>query len=103
LRQEAITTMDELGIDMSGQRSKSVDEFEGQRIDYVITVCDNVRESSSALRKGCITASKIPRPSLARVKNGRPYFVASGTNCGPISPTSRSASHKIPYLARLLP
>lgn len=37
--------MNELGIDISGHRSKSVDEFAGQPFDYVITVCDNAKES----------------------------------------------------------
>ena len=37
--------MGEIGIDISSQRSKSVDEFTGQELDYVITVCDNARES----------------------------------------------------------
>ena len=45
VRPEAIAAMSELGIDISGQRSKHVDEFEGQRFDYVITVCDNARET----------------------------------------------------------
>jgi arsenate reductase (thioredoxin) len=41
----AIEAMKELGIDISGQRSKSVEEFAGRRFDLVITVCDNARES----------------------------------------------------------
>jgi len=45
VRPEAITAMHEIGIDISGHRSKSVDEFAGQAFDYVITVCDNARES----------------------------------------------------------
>jgi arsenate reductase (thioredoxin) len=45
VRPEAIAVMRELGIDISGHRSKHVDEFERQRFDYVITVCDNARES----------------------------------------------------------
>ena len=45
VRPEAIAAMKELGVDISGHRSKSVDEFEGQRFDYVITVCDNAKES----------------------------------------------------------
>jgi arsenate reductase (thioredoxin) len=41
VRPQAIEAMREVGIDISGQRSKSVDEFAGQEFDYVITVCDN--------------------------------------------------------------
>jgi len=45
VRPEAITVMREVGIDISGHRSKSVEEFAGQDFDYVITVCDNAKES----------------------------------------------------------
>jgi arsenate reductase (thioredoxin) len=45
VRPEAIQAMREVGIDISGHRSKSVDEFAGQHFDYVITVCDNAKES----------------------------------------------------------
>jgi arsenate reductase len=45
VRPEAIAAMRELGIDISGHRSKSVDEFIGQHFDYVLTVCDNAKES----------------------------------------------------------
>ncbi|ADZ10081.1 protein tyrosine phosphatase [Methanobacterium lacus] len=37
----AIKCMDEIGIDISNHRSKSLKEFEGQNFDYVITVCGN--------------------------------------------------------------
>jgi arsenate reductase len=45
VRPEAIAAMQEIGIDISAQRSKSVEEFAGQAFDYVITVCDNAKES----------------------------------------------------------
>lgn len=45
VRPEAIAVMREVGIDISGHRSKSVEEFAGQDFDYVITVCDNAKES----------------------------------------------------------
>ena len=45
VRLEAIEVMHELGIDITAHRSKHVDEFAGQNFDYVITVCDNAKES----------------------------------------------------------
>jgi arsenate reductase len=44
VRTLAIQAMREVGIDISGHRSKSVEEFEDQDIDYVITVCDHANE-----------------------------------------------------------
>lgn len=44
VRPEAIAAMREIGIDISGHRSKSVDEFVEQRFDYVVSVCDNARD-----------------------------------------------------------
>lgn len=40
VNETAITVMKEIGIDISGQRSKDVKEFLGQHFHYVITVCD---------------------------------------------------------------
>ncbi len=45
VRPEAIAAMAEVGIDISGQRSKSAAEFADQPFDLVLTVCDNARES----------------------------------------------------------
>lgn len=45
VRPEAITVMRELGIDLSSHRSKTVDEFAHDHFDYVLTVCDNAKES----------------------------------------------------------
>lgn len=44
VRPQAVEAMREVGVDISGHRSKSVDEFAGQEFDYIITVCDNARE-----------------------------------------------------------
>jgi len=45
VRPEAVAVMREIGIDISGHRSKSVDDFAGQAFDDVITVCDNAKEN----------------------------------------------------------
>ena len=45
IRQEAIAVMDELGIDLRGQRSKAVVEFAGRPFDWAITTCDEDQEA----------------------------------------------------------
>ena len=41
----AIKVMKEIGIDISNHYSKSVNKFKNEKFDYVITVCDNAKES----------------------------------------------------------
>jgi ArsR family transcriptional regulator, arsenate/arsenite/antimonite-responsive transcriptional repressor / arsenate reductase (thioredoxin) len=41
---QAVATLAAQGISIDGQRSKHIHEFVGQDFDYVITVCDKVRE-----------------------------------------------------------
>ncbi len=67
VRPEAIAVMREIGIDISGHRSKSVDEFLGQRMDLVITVCDNARESCPVF-PGAPRALHWPFPDPAEEK-----------------------------------
>ena len=54
VRPEAIAAMQEIGIDISGQRSKAVDEFAGQSFDYVVTVCDNARDNCPVFPGGAV-------------------------------------------------
>jgi arsenate reductase len=41
----AVAVMKELGIDISHYRSKSIDEFAGEKFDYVITLCSQANEA----------------------------------------------------------
>jgi arsenate reductase len=41
----AVKAMAEVGLDISGQRSKSVDTLVDVEFDYVVTVCDHAREA----------------------------------------------------------
>jgi arsenate reductase len=41
----AIRVMNDAGVDISHHRTKSVDDFIFQSFDYVITVCDDARET----------------------------------------------------------
>jgi arsenate reductase len=54
VRPEAIAAMWEIGIDISGHRSKSVDEFAGASFDYVVTVCDNARDACPVFPGGTV-------------------------------------------------
>ena len=51
----AIDAMRELGIDMSGQRPRKTDDLLGQRVAYVITVCDRETERSCPIFPGAAT------------------------------------------------
>jgi protein-tyrosine-phosphatase len=41
----AMKVMSRFGVDLTGHRSKHLNEFVGQRFDYIVTVCDRVREA----------------------------------------------------------
>jgi arsenate reductase len=41
----AVRAMDEVGIDISGQESKTLDRYVGEPFDYVITVCEEANEA----------------------------------------------------------
>ncbi len=89
VRPEAIAVMRELGIDISGHRSKNVEEFEGQQFDYVITVCDNARESCPVFfGKAEKLHHDFEDPGSAhRLRRGtaRADFGAFGTSCAAFS------------------
>jgi arsenate reductase len=44
LHPQTVAAMREIGIDVSSQRSKNVQEYLGQNFDYVITVCDRASQ-----------------------------------------------------------
>ena len=45
VKPQAIKVMKELGIDISGQESKTLERYLGEPFDYVITVCDDANEA----------------------------------------------------------
>ena len=45
VRRQAIKVMDEIGVDISGQESKTLERYLGEPFDYVITVCDEANEA----------------------------------------------------------
>jgi arsenate reductase (thioredoxin) len=45
VRPETIKAMAELGVDVSGQESKTLERYLGEPFDYVVTVCDDANEA----------------------------------------------------------
>ena len=45
VRPQAITAMNEIGVDISDHRSKNIEEFRDVRFDIVVTVCDHAKET----------------------------------------------------------
>ena len=45
VRPLAIRAMEEIGIDISSQESKTLDRYLGEPFEYVITVCDDANEA----------------------------------------------------------
>ncbi|HJT71233.1 MAG TPA: arsenate reductase ArsC [Terriglobales bacterium] len=51
---DAVEVMREVGIDISGQRPKKTGDFLGQRIGYVVTLCDREKERSCPIFAGAL-------------------------------------------------
>lgn len=50
----AVEVMREIGIDISGERSKNVTEYLGQHFSLVVTVCDNAKEYCPVFPAPCL-------------------------------------------------
>jgi arsenate reductase (thioredoxin) len=67
VRPFAIRAMDEIGVDISGQESKTLDRYLEEPFDYVITVCDDANEACPFF-PGATTRLhwSLPDPSAAK-------------------------------------
>ena len=52
VRPLAIRAMAEVGIDISSQRSKTLDQYRGAAFDLVVTVCDQARDACPVFSPG---------------------------------------------------
>jgi protein-tyrosine-phosphatase/DNA-binding transcriptional ArsR family regulator len=80
LHPNAVRVMRERGIDLSGRRSKHLDEFADERFDYVISLCDRVREVCPEFPGGPAAIHwSIPDPgrSLGSHEETLPVFAAA--------------------------
>ena len=84
-----IRTLEAAGIDASWARSKSVTEYLGQRFDYVITVCDQARQSCpvfpgvhESLHWGYEDPAEAEGTEEERLEVFRRVFIALGQRIG---------------------
>jgi arsenate reductase len=74
----AIAVMAEVGIDISAHRAKSLDEFDGQTFDYVVTLCADAQEScpifpgeAEYVHCAFVNPGSVPAPSNDQCASGR--------------------------------
>ena len=74
---EAMGAMREIGIDISGQTSKDVGKFLGQRFSFVISLCDRQQERTCPIFPGAIWRQAWPMedPTTAQSKEERRALV----------------------------
>lgn len=54
LNPNAIKVMAEIGIDISGQKSQNISEFDEAKIDHMITVCGHAHETCPIVPNECL-------------------------------------------------
>ncbi len=78
VHEHAITAMAEHGIDLSAARSKHLEQFKDERFDYVVTLCDRVREVCPEFPGGPQPVHwSMPDPS--KEPDGYPAFQRTAT------------------------
>ena len=111
LNPDAVRVMAEAGVDISGQRSKRLDELRDVDFDYVVTVCDHAHEilpgvsrkgQSHPRRVSTIRRAWRPMPTTEeerlapyrRVRDEIRAFVETLPNPFPQFNTQRRRSHE---------
>jgi ArsR family transcriptional regulator, arsenate/arsenite/antimonite-responsive transcriptional repressor / arsenate reductase (thioredoxin) len=100
LHPNAVRVMRKRGIDISGNRTKHLDEFVTQRFDYVITLCDRVREVCPEFRSPARPVHwSIPDPALEGATN-RASYPAFERTADELENRIRFLLHELPATAR---
>jgi protein-tyrosine-phosphatase/DNA-binding transcriptional ArsR family regulator len=95
LHANAVRVMAERGIDVRGRRSKHLDEVEGKRFDYVVSLCDRVREVCPEFPgHPYVTHWSIPDPAREGKSNKQNYPA--------FERTARELERRIPCLLALI-
>lgn len=72
---DAVAAMREVGIDISGHRTKKVDPFLRERVSYVVTLCDRAIERTCPIFPGAIWRLTWPIENPATAKNRHEHWM----------------------------
>jgi arsenate reductase (thioredoxin) len=75
----AVKVMSEIGIDISGQRSKAMNEYRGILFDLVVTVCDKAKEMCPICGIGLSAPAIAPASKEAIHRNFKDPALAAGS------------------------
>jgi arsenate reductase len=62
----AVRAMKEIGVDISAQRSKNINEFLDEKFDYVVTVCDHAQETCPFFPGGKVIHKSFKDPAQTK-------------------------------------
>ncbi len=75
----AVKVMDEIGIDISGQHSKRMDEYRGVLFDLTVTVCDKAKEACPLCKISLKAPATAPAAKKAIHKTFNDPAIAEGS------------------------
>ncbi len=75
----AVKVMNEIGIDISGQTSKSMDKYRGVLFDLAITVCDKAKEACPICGINLKAPATVPAAKKAIHKTFKDPAIAEGS------------------------
>ena len=75
----AVKVMNEIGIDISGQRSKTMNEYKGVLFDLAVTVCDKAKEMCPICGVGLSAPAIAPAAKETIHRNFKDPAVAAGS------------------------
>jgi arsenate reductase len=95
VRPQALRVMGELGIDISGQESKTLDRYLGEPFDYVITVCDDAKEACPFFPGAAQRLHwSLPDPAAAEGTEDERLEVFRSVRDRPEGPNGRGAAQR---------
>lgn len=96
----AVDAMAEIGIDISGQRSKGIEELRGILFDLAVTVCDKAREACPVCSVGLRASATAPAAKECMHRNFEDPVSAGGSEVDQLNAFRRSRDEIREWIAQ---